>query len=211
MKVGLIVDGQAEYSGIPRFIARVQTQADVLSPIYCDMQPFAPPGQIALSASKKFGILLGRGCSKIVVLIDREERQDCAPDFRKQLEREMRKRLKAVTTSARLQVVVKERLFENWLVADPDACRPVVGTKSKIETLRRHVAPNKADTADALSLLKQHSRTKQYEKRRDGKAICERLDPDAAAANSRSFRRFLRVLGHPDYRRQSKRPKRGVT
>ena len=36
--------------------------------------------------------------------------------------------------------------------------------------------------------------------------ICERLDPGRAAINSRSFRRFLRVLGDSRYADQSRLP-----
>lgn len=208
MKVGLIVDGHAEFIGIPRFLDRVQTSAEVLRPIRADMQPFAPPGQIAHRAAKKAGILLSRGASKIIVLIDHETRPDCTPRFRRELEREMRKRMKTKGRPASVHVVVKETMFENWLVADPGACKAVIKTSRGIGALRRHVEPNKADNVDALALLKQHAARKQFDKRGDGAAICAKLDPNVAAQNSRSFRRFLRLLGNPDYAKQSKRPKR---
>jgi len=39
-------------------------------------------------------------------------------------------------------------------------------------------------------------------------AICTHLDPGRAAQQSRSFRRFLRVLGDLRYADQSRRPHR---
>ena len=63
----------------------------------------------------------------------------------------------------------------------------------------------KADSVDALALLKQATRGDAYDKVQDAKRILEEVDVAQLAANSRSFRRFLRVIGHPEYRSQSAR------
>ena len=209
MRIGFLVDGQAERKGLPKIIPRVRSSATILrNPLFCDMQPFAPPAQIAHVAAKRFGILLAKGVSKIVVLIDKERRPHCTPRIACDIESEMRKRLAKIDPRAQLSVVLKVTMFENWLVADPDAYKALRGRFTRVATLRKAVEPDKADSVDALSLLRKCSKTGTFEKVRDGVAICKELEPNRAARNSRSFRRFLRVLGHPDYESQSKSPKK---
>lgn len=48
---------------------------------------------------------------------------------------------------------------------------------------------------NALELLKGCSRGKGYDKVAGAMAICRKLDPERAAANSRSFRKLLKTLG----------------
>jgi hypothetical protein len=54
-------------------------------------------------------------------------------------------------------------------------------------------------------------KAEDYNKTKDAPGITAKLDPLAMALNSRSFRRLLRCLGHPDYASQSARPARDAT
>ena len=74
------------------------------------------------------------------------------------------------------------------------------------KAFRQSVSSNKAHVRDAEALLKQSAKSRAYHKRQDAVAIAREIEPLRAAANSRSFRRFLRVTGHPQYEKQSKRP-----
>jgi len=212
MKIGLLVDGRAEYYGLPHVLPRLGSPHQVLSPLVCDIQPFASPAQMALAASKRFQILLAKGAESIVVLIDKETRPDCTVELVRAVEREARTRLREISATVDLQVVLKVSMFENWLIADPEALGGLAGLFEKVERIEKQVVKGRADSADALGLLKACSRERVYDKVKGATAICPRLDPTRAAGNSRSFRKFLKTLEVPQRgpspRRSSSRGKR---
>lgn len=206
MKIGLLVDGRAEYYGLPQILPRLGSPHQVLSPLVCDIQPFASPAQMALAASKKFQILLARGAESIVILMDKETRPDCTVELVRAVEREARIRLEQISTAIDLQVVLKVSMFENWLVADPEAVANLTGMFEDVERIEKQVAKGRADGVKALDLLKACSRQRSYDKVTGAKAICERLDPGRAAENSRSFRKFLKALEVPQGESRPRRP-----
>ncbi len=196
MKIGLLVDGRAEYQALPHLLERLRTEHTILQrPLFCDIQPHASPAQMALAASKKFPILLDQGADIIVILIDKETRQDCTVELVQAVEREASERLRKLDTEARVRVVLKVSCFENWLASDPQALRDLPGLFEKVERIERRVAPNRADSVNALELLKGCWRQRSYDKPRSAVAICKKLDPQRAAANSRSLRKLLKTLG----------------
>lgn len=196
MKIGLLVDGRAEYQALGLLVSRLSTAHTVLhQPLLCDIQPFASPQQMALAASKKFPILLAKGVDSIVILIDKETRQDCTVELVRATERDAAARLAKLAPEARLQVVLKVSMFENWLVADPQALRELPGLFEQVDRIERQIAPNRADSVNALELLKGCAKHRSYDKVAGAMAICKKLDPKRAAANSRSFRKLLKVLG----------------
>ena len=66
--------------------------------------------------------------------------------------------------------------------------------------------PNETDHLDALAILTAACIGNADDKVKDGKRTMERSAVSRIAANSRSFRRFLRVLDHPNYVDQSRLP-----
>jgi Domain of unknown function (DUF4276) len=193
MKIGLLVDGRAEYSALPHLLERIVSPHTILrNPLLCDIQPFASPAQIAHVASKSFPILLHRGADRILILIDKETRQDCTGELAAAVEKEARAR---ADSGVEVRVVLKVKMFENWFVADPEALRGISGRFEKVERIAKQVTPNRADAVDALGLLKTCSKDRTFDKVRDGVAICKVLDPTRAAAGSRSFRKLLKELG----------------
>ena len=203
MKIGILVDGQAEYHSLPLLPEKIQTEAQVLRPLYCNMHPQASFAQIAHVAAKRASIFESKGITDLVVLIDQEVRPECAPEIARGIEQELKKRVKTM----RVSVIVKVTKFENWLIADPQAF-----SASKLfqnpNRVRNMVVPDKADHINAIKLLNRCARSSGFDKVSGAKAICERISPIRAAKNSRSFRRFLRTLGHPAYATQSRHPVR---
>ncbi len=197
MKIGLLVDGRAEYEALPHLLPRLGSPHVLLNPLLCDIQPYSSPGQIALAASKRFAILLPKGVTLIVILLDKERRQECTGDLVQAIEREARARLAALKSAVDVRVVFKVPMFENWFVADPEALRGIAGRFEKVERIAKQVTPGRADAVDALGLLKACSKDRTFDKPRDAAAICKVLDPERAAANSRSFRKMLKELGVP--------------
>jgi hypothetical protein len=159
-----------------------------------------------LAASKRFPILLDRGAEFIVVLFDKETRQDCTVELVRAVEREARIRLQELSSTVKLQVVLKVTMFENWLIADPEALRELKGLFENVDRIEKRVVTGRADAVDALNLLKACSRQRIYDKPEGSIAICKRLNTTRAAENSRSFRKFLKALGVPQKESQPRRP-----
>ena len=91
-------------------------------------------------------------------------------------------------------------------MADPGALRQCKNVTVSVAMEKEIRA--RADNIDALRLLKRAIESgvegRSYNKTVDAIRIMARVDPLEVARNSRSFRRFLRVLGCPAYRDQSK-------
>jgi hypothetical protein len=175
----------------------------LLAPVHARLQPKSAPGRIAEGVLKKLDLLRKRGADVVLLLIDREDRPDCAPEFAQAIEAAF------VARSRQVRVVVKDRKFENWLIADPKALGSLKGRFKPTKAFGNRVKPNKADNvADAKALLDQICVKGKgfYHKTQDPPRILEKMDITEAGKNSRSFRRFLHLLGDKRYRDQSKKP-----
>lgn len=203
MTVGLIVDGQAEPDALPILLRKLRGVGRISRPLYADLQPKAAAGQIARKAISRVRMLRQRGAGRFILLIDREDREDCPPQMAAEIETALRR-----TPECRgidVHVVVKDRRFENWLIADPDALASLRARFRVSKAFRKRVSPNKADAvADAEELLRRASVGPAYHKRHDPAKILGAVDVARAAGNSRSLRRFLRLVGDSRYREQSK-------
>lgn len=203
MRIGIVVDGDAESQALKLLTQRISIPGtQLLDPIYANMQPRSTPGQIARSAKPKIDVLTARGVDKIVVLIDKEDRQECPSQFANDIEAAF-----GAIGCFNIQVAVKNRKFENWLVADVDVFDQLRSRYRVTKTFRKAISPNKADSVpDAESLLNKIVLSGEYHKRRDAAQITGLQEADKMAQNSRSFRRFLRLVGHSNYLLQSKKP-----
>ena len=198
MKIGLIVEGDAEYRALPNLLPRVASPHTILrQPLLCPVQPKSPPALIAhVAATKSFPILIAKGVDLIVLIIDKENRPECTIELVQEIEREARSRL---DETVNLRVVLKVTKLENWLVADPQALLDLPGLfeREHAERIEKQVA-GRADAVDAHALLKTCSRKRAYDKKTGAIEICKKLDPERARKNSRSFRKLLKTLGCPE-------------
>lgn len=204
MKIGIIVEGLGEFHSLREVYAKLRLRSgdQLLAPAHARLHPKSAPDQIAKSALRPVDILKKRGADAVLLLIDREDRPDCAPEFAQAIETAF------VAMGEQVHVVVKNRKFENWLIADPKALAGLKGRFKPTEAFRKHVSPNKADNVpDGAALLKQICvKGSYYHKTQDPPRILEKMDITEAGKNSRSFRRFLRLLGDKRYRDQSRKP-----
>lgn len=200
MKVGVVADGSAEVAALRELLSRITADGlEIITPLYADMQPLSTPAQIVKAAEGRLPICRGRGCRKIVVLLDHETRNSCPGVWAQTVSRAFHD---AGHTDVR--VVIKQRQFENWLVADLPTVKRLHGRKYRITDAHVEAVRNRgADKVDAMDILERCT-DGEYCKRRDAATFCRAISPDAVAANSRSFRRFLRVVGHPRYALQSR-------
>jgi hypothetical protein len=203
VKVGLIVDGTAEYQSLaslyPQLHAAISNR-QFLKVLKADLQPHAPYPVMARSCRPRLHELEGRGADQIVILLDRETRGDCPGDIATALAQAA-----ASYVACDVAVVVKDRCFENWLISDPGAVKSQLKRFKLSKADEKMVTPNKADHIDGHSLLKKAA-LGEYEKVQDGKRILASASIDEMAQHSRSFRRLLRVVGHPSYANQSRVP-----
>ena len=198
-----MVDGKAEFASLPLLYPRLQAAIphQLVNPILADIQPLAPVSTIAKKCLNPARQLSKRGVERVVVLVDRETRAECCATLSRAIEQPI-----ANPVGVEVHVVLKDRAFENWLIAAVASLRSQRARFRVSASTTRLVAPNMADNVDALDLLKQSVRGSSYSKVSDSKRILGRADPLEMAANSRSFRRFLRCVDHPLYVDQSQRP-----
>lgn len=200
------MDGQAELQSLPQLLVQCESRYELLQKVlYADLQPLAPPGQVASVAMTRVPMFRQMKINLLVVLIDHERQPECAGDRAKALEDALNQRLRASGAKFRSKVIMKHRCLENWLVADIDALRCQPRLFRSIDELVAKVEPDKADHVDADRLLRRVLR-RSYSKPAVAVTIMGKANPYRIARHSRSFRRFLRVLGNPRYAKQSKYP-----
>jgi hypothetical protein len=207
MKIGFIVDGMAEYHALPSLLSRVKTPATLVTqPLRAGMQPYGSPAKIARDALPGLRILVTRKVDLVVLLIDRENRSECSNEMAEEISQELMKRCSHEGLKIKIVVVVKDRMFENWLVADTDAIQRLPKRFKWSKKSISAITPNKADKVDASELLKTAAMGSVYDKVQDAQKILQIADPMLVGANSRSFRRFLRAVMNPTYKDQSRKP-----
>jgi hypothetical protein len=150
-------------------------------------------------------ILANRGVDRAVFLIDFETRATCPGSWARLLEDALRIAYEGLSISE-YKVVMKTRKFENWVLGDPSAIASMSGRFNVSASDLERITPDKADHVDAAALLSKMALNKSYDKIDDAERILTKADPLNIAANSRSFRRFLRILEIKKYGNQSRRP-----
>jgi hypothetical protein len=202
VRIGVVVDGLAEYASLGLLWPKLTpvTGHTYLRVLKADIQPLAPFPVIARACRDALRQLAGRGVDRILVVFDREDRGECPPAIATAVQRALREHSACPVT-----VVVKDRQYENWLVADLEACARHPVRYRVAPRHRRATEPDRADIINATAVLKSIVNG-DYDKIEDAKNLLVEMDPLRAAANSRSFRKLLRELDHPAYRTQSRAP-----
>ncbi len=202
MRIGLIVEGLGEPAAFAELLPKISTPHEILRrPVRADLQPRATYTTIARSAQTAVRYLRGRAVDLVVVLID-SETELCPENFAVGI-----RDVFVEMYGGLFEVVAKHRMFENWLIADAEALQHQPARFSVSSNFRSAVAPNRADTVSRpLRLIGSICEKKDYHKSDDPIRIMRHQDPLRVAANSRSFRRLLRVLGCPQYAAQSRNP-----
>lgn len=208
MKVGFIVDGDAEFASLPHLLRRIDSKHEILPGVLkAAVHPLGGPGKIARAVMPRVRILVAnRGVRQVVIILDREQQTGCCGVVAKEIAQAVSRMCESEGLRVEVSVVLKDRTYENWLLSDPDALRASTGRFRVSAAFAKKVQPNKADTVDAGKLIKTAVVKGSYDKVEDGVRIMKAADPSGMGANSRSFRRLLRVAGDRAYSRQSKLP-----
>ncbi|OAN35619.1 hypothetical protein A4X17_02265 [Plantibacter sp. H53] len=204
MNTMIATEGMGEFSAFKTVLRSLPTIAGALTPtvVHVTCQPDGAVKGIAKACEPLLRQAYARKVDLFVLVIDREQQTTKPGELAATLKTELDR---VSPGSFRIEVVYKDRTFENWLIADLDALRRQPARYDVSDALIRRVEPDKADSVKALDLLKRAAKGRQYDKIDDGKKIATRIDPLATARNSRSFRHLLHILGHVDYLDQCRR------
>lgn len=204
--VGLVVEGEAEVGAIPQLLRElIQNRVIRLSaPAHFHGQPVqCAPNRFREFIRNKIVPLVRAAMLKqvslVVVLIDREDREQCPGAFAQDMARTIVALMESrfqYDGMPRISVVCADRRLENWLVADPSGLCNHAYLAKDLST----AVGNNADGKDALTLLKGAYRPgRAYHKRMDAsrlaKAVCV-MKPEVRH-RSKSLDKFLRELGVP--------------
>ena len=203
-KVGVVTEGESEVRGLPMIYPQLEQRLglQILRPIRASVDPLAPVAVLARGARTGIQMAFSRGAQLVVFLVDREMSQTSAPIRAAEIEEKLRSDI-----DDRIRVVVKDRSFENWLIASPEGFRAQRARYARPERIERAAVPDKADkVVDPCGVINSAMTKGQYDKTGDAPKILAAANIDSIAANSRSFRRFLAVLGDPVFCSGSRRP-----
>lgn len=205
MRIGLIVDGQAEYRSLPFLLERLETPHTFVGTLFSNMHPHAPIPQIVRAMNGSVRVLAGRNADVIIVLLDREDRDDCPGQWASQVAQALNAGY-GIHELLIFKVIIKNSCYENWLIADPTALEAMPRRFRISRADISKIVPNRADVVDAQAILKAAAQGNAYSKVEDARRIMALADPLRMAANSRSFRKLMREVEHPSYQRQSLLP-----
>lgn len=207
MRVAVISEGDSEYASLSLLYPQLAelTGHVMLGPYRLNITPLADVRRIARECKPLLRIAATKRADLALVLLDREQRQECPGRLAQQLEAEI-SRTCAPGPPAR--VVIKDRTYESWLIADLAALRAQPRRFAVSRAIERKVTPNRADSCGADELLERAAVGPPYDKVKDSQRICARLDVEAAAMHSRSLRHMLHVLGAATYAQQCRLPTR---
>ncbi len=190
--VGLVVEGRAEYSALPK-LADLLAGCPSLRPKNmngCGTTMDATG--IARRALSHVREHLDAGVRRVVVCVDREERKLLARNFARQIAGELKRLLVASGYSIeQVSVVVADRAFEAWILADADGLwrRKHFRRKPRQHCYEGHLGPDNDKGKVEIS----HLLAAEYKETRDGPRLFGLLDV-AAARDSRPAARGSRSL-----------------
>ena len=193
--IGLVVEGSTEYEAIPNILYRLGVRYTRPSCIH------GQPVCTDISVLVEYHLLshvrvqLRKGASKVIVVLDLEDR-NCSPqEFRQNLLAELRTKIiesEGKEHSKNVDVVVCNNKFENWLIADPKGLLKSNYIARSFEgRVRCH-----ADGKDALSILKFSFRKEDsYNKAIHGPRLAEKINVENyKKLCSESLRQFIEIV-----------------
>ncbi|WP_430755387.1 DUF4276 family protein [Mycolicibacterium septicum] len=204
MKITILTEGLSEFKSLPLLYPQLQkkmpTRSRIVKTLIINASPDAPHPQLITSCKPNLAIA-ARISDMAIILLDREQQQDCPGVIATRLEDGFNR-----VSNIPVKVVLKDRMYENWLISDLEALKSQPKRFSVDRSVEKRIMPNKADSVNGLLELKRIVVSGQYDKVSDSDKICRCAATDRMAQNSRSFRHFLHVLGHTDYKNSCRIP-----
>lgn len=190
LRVGIVTEGRGEVPAFPPLYPSLQAlvapsrQVQFLNPAFAPADPCAPPVVIAKACKPRVDALHARGAELVFVTLDRE----CITETAIQRGEAIGQQLAAMCAGETV-VLIKDRAVENWLIADPgafDRSRALFPDAARVR-----YPQGRADSQDAIALIKAAIKGGRYDKMRHPTKIWERSDCAVMEVNSRSFCRLV--------------------
>jgi hypothetical protein len=200
--IGLIVEGDAEFAAFP-FLHKKKLVAGCppLKPINLGgVGAERKPEGVAKLLAPKVIQHQAAGRTKVVICIDREHRTLCAPGFATAVTEALRAELqRRGKPSTDVHVVIANRAFEAWLLADAKGLhqRKALKRAPNFHSFEGQLGERQLKGAVELATLL----GRPYSKTKDGPDLFTKLDFMTArthakgASGSKSLDKFLRTLG----------------
>lgn len=204
MKIALLTEGVSEYQNLPLLYGQITqgTPHTLLKPLKVNITPDSAARVIARECKARLLVASQLGARFAVLIIDREQQVECPGKRAAEIE----SAIADAKCTLSVRVVLKDRKFENWLVADLEALRKQPRRFQVTASMVRLVEPNKADRCDGERLLGRAVRKGEYSKVSDSKKILAQTDLRRASSHSRSLRHLLHVLSYLTYKEQCRDP-----
>ncbi len=177
--VGLVVEGRAEYSALPKLAEMVYGCPSLRPKSMNGCGATMDASGVARRALSHVREHLDAGVPRVVVCVDRGERKALAQTFARQIEGELKRLLVASAyESDRVSVVVADRAFEAWILADAMGLwqRKHFRRKPRQHCYEGHLGPDNDKGKVEIS----HLMTVEYKETRDGPRLFGLLDVPAA-------------------------------
>ncbi len=199
LTIGLVVEGNTEFHALPLLHELLECPPLKATNLRGVGEQNTPVGIAKLAApSIRSHIIAGR--SRVVLCIDRESRKECAGMLAQAIHHELRKELGRTNHDGHdVHVVVADRAFEAWILADARGLHTRKEFKSapKFHSFEGHMGEQGRKGEVELSRLL----GRDYSKSRDGKELFAKLDFQQARRHergshgSKSLDKLLRTLG----------------
>jgi hypothetical protein len=193
----LVVEGEAEHGAIPALLRRAGASPG--APIVfrgqalgCDVSVLV---QRKLLSPTRAAVL--KNHSKVLVILDRETRENCPGEFACSVLAELVRQLRSnfgYEGQPPVCVICADRSLENWLISDPEG----LATHAYIDKdILGRVGAN-ADGRNAVEIIKWAYRANsRYHKRRDAPSLAAkvRVEEQDVRRRSKSLDKLLREAG----------------
>lgn len=203
MRIALITEGASEFKSLPLLFPQLHNKmpgrSKIVRILRVNVSPDAPHPHVVSSCRPLLSIAASIA-DLAIVLLDREQQPEPPGEIASKLEERFNS-----SSAIPVRVVLKDRMFENWLISDLNGLKAHPKRFPVDNALMRQVTPDKADRIDALGELKRISAGK-YDKVPDGNRLCKTAAVENIAENSRSFRHLLHLLEYQPYKSACRKP-----
>ncbi len=195
-RVGLVVEGPTEYRALPELLRRLGVGFTAPSCFHGQPVEAPIPELVRHTLLGHIIVQIEKGANPVLVVIDLEDRTSTVGTFKRRLQQEVRRQVRGkvgASAARKVLVIVCNRKFENWLLADPKGI-------TRCNLVRRDLS-NKvrchSDGKDAEEILKSGMQKGiWFRKAVHGPKIAAhvRVQREIGSFCSESFREFLKIV-----------------
>lgn len=193
MRIAFIAEGQTEYYCLPKIGGRLGNTILRVALVKGTPTNFEWRKFFLLRVVPLVHAMLKQNPEKIIVVLDRENREPCPPDLAREGEAVIMQECAHCLGGCQVAVVIANTKFESLLFADYDALDRL-GLLAEKAT---HCLPRSVEGCGVLGKISRHLRSGiYYDKIQHGMALAQTMSLTAkTVGRSRSLRKLLKELG----------------